>query len=175
MVYSMINVLTPLPGTRLFERFDREGRLLHKDWERYSLETVCFKPKQMSPETLQEGRRWIYQEIYSLQDVHNRYENFLKQKDNMEVKGFEESFTTMTMADKFFSGLMLMKILYKSNSDQRKFLFNMLKRYFAGNETNFGNTIAAMSFNDYAINIPENGAVYHEKGMLNLEYDNTEN
>jgi radical SAM superfamily enzyme YgiQ (UPF0313 family) len=175
MVYSMINVLTPLPGTRLFERFDREGRLLHKDWERYSLETVCFKPKQMSPETLQEGRRWIYQEIYSLQDVHNRYENFLKQKDNMEVKGFEESFTTMTTADKFFSGLMLMKILYKSNSDQRKFLFNMLKRYFAGNETNFGNTIAAMSFNDYAINIPENGTVYDEKSMLNLEYDHSKN
>jgi radical SAM superfamily enzyme YgiQ (UPF0313 family) len=170
MIYSMINVLTPLPGTRLFERFDREGRLLHKDWEHYSLESVCFKPKQMSPETLQEGRRWIYQEIYSLQDVHNRYENFLKQKDNMEVKGFEESFTTMTLADKFFSGIMLMKILYKVNKDQRKFLLDMLKRYFAGNETNFGNTIAAMSFNDYAINIPQNGVYYGEKNIMQQEY-----
>ena len=91
----------------------------------------------------------------------------------MEVKGFEESFTTMTMADKFFSGVMLMKILYKSNGDQRRFLLDMLKRFFAGNETNFGNTIAAMSFNDYAINIPENGDVYVEKDMLSLEYDHT--
>jgi radical SAM superfamily enzyme YgiQ (UPF0313 family) len=175
MIYCMINVLTPLPGTRLFERFDREGRLLHKDWDKYSLETVCFKPKQMSAETLQEGRRWIYQEIYSLQDVHNRYENFLKQKDNMEVKGFEESFTTMTMADKFFSGIMLMKILYKVNSDQRKFLLDTLKSYFSGKETNFGNSIAAMSFNDYAINIPENGDLYDKKGVLNLENDHTKN
>ena len=93
----------------------------------------------------------------------------------MEVKGFEESFTTMTMADKFFSGLMLMKILYKANSDQRKFLLDMLKRYFAGNETNFGNTIAAMSFNDYAINIPKNGDFNDEKGILNPEYEYSNN
>ncbi len=157
IVYSMINILTPLPGTKLFERFEREGRLLHKDWNHYSLEEVCFKPKKMSIDTLLEGRRWVYEQVYSLDAIHNRYENFLKQKDHMDVKGFEESFTTMTIADKVFSGLMLAKILYKVNSDQRRFLLNMLKRYFAGNETNFGNTIAAMSWNDYAINIPKNG------------------
>lgn len=175
MIYSMINVLTPLPGTRLSKRFEREGRLLHKDWEQYSFETVCFQPKQMSPETLLEGRRWVYQEIYKLQDIHNRYENFLKQKDNKEVKGFEESFTTMTLADKFFSGIMLMKILYKVNSDQRKFLVDMLKRYFAGNETNFGNTIAAMSFNDYAMNIPENSTINFDPMLSLLNYDKTQN
>ena len=166
MIYSMINVLTPLPGTRLFQRFEREGRLLHKDWEHYCLETVCFKPKQMSVDTLQEGRRWIYEQIYALDDIHVRYENFLKQKANKEVKGFEESFTTMTLADKFFSGVMLAKILYKVNKDQRRFLTDMLKRYFAGHETNFGNTIAAMSFNDYSINLPRNGASIGNKFEL---------
>lgn len=171
IVYSMINILTPLPGTKLFERFEREGRLLHKDWNHYSLEEVCFKPKQMSIDTLLEGRRWVYEQVYSLDAIHNRYENFLKQKDNMEVKGFEESFTTMTFADKVFSGLMLAKILYMVNSDQRRFLINMLKRYFAGNETNFGNTIAAMSWNDYAINIPRNGAPGFVPQISELNYE----
>jgi radical SAM superfamily enzyme YgiQ (UPF0313 family) len=171
IVYSMINILTPLPGTKLFERFEREGRLLHKDWNHYSLEEVCFKPKQMSIDTLLEGRRWVYEQVYSLDAIHNRYENYLKQKDNMEVKGFEESFTTMTFADKVFSGLMLAKILYKVNSDQRRFLINMLKRYFAGNETNFGNTIAAMSWNDYAINIPRNGASGFVPQISELNYE----
>jgi radical SAM superfamily enzyme YgiQ (UPF0313 family) len=167
----MINILTPLPGTKLFERFEREGRLLHKDWNHYSLEEVCFKPKQMSIDTLLEGRRWVYEQVYSLDAIHNRYENFLKQKDNMDVKGFEESFTTMTLADKVFSGLMLAKILYKVNSDQRRFLINMLKRYFAGNETNFGNTIAAMSWNDYAINIPRNGTSGFVPKLSELNYE----
>jgi radical SAM superfamily enzyme YgiQ (UPF0313 family) len=175
MIYSMINILTPLPGTKLFKRFEREGRLLHRDWERYSLETVCFKPKNMSVETLLEGRRWIYQEVYSLQAIHNRYENFLKQKDNMEVKGFEDSFTRMTIADKFFSGFMLLKILSKVNPEQRRFLFDMLKRYLAGNETNFGNTIAAMSFNDYALNIPKDGAANYQDSPLSFAYGQTEN
>jgi len=153
LIYNMINILTPLPGTKLQKRLEQEGRILHKDWERYNFESVCFKPKQMSVETLEEGRRWVNQEIYSLNNIHNRYENFLKQKANKEVKGFEESFTTMTLADKFFSGLLLMKILSKVNSNQRRFLVNMLKRYFAGKETNFGNTIAMISFNDYAENL----------------------
>ena len=166
----MINILTPLPGTKLFERFEREGRLLHKDWDQYSLEEVCFKPKKMSPDTLLEGRRWVYEQVYSLDAVHNRYEKFLKQKSNMEVKGFEESFTTMAFADKIFSGIMLAKILYKVNSDQRRFLLNMLKRYFAGNETNFGNTIAAMSWNDYAINIPKNIKSDFVSKMSDLTY-----
>ena len=153
MIYSMINILTPLPGTRLYERFEREGRILHKDWEHYSLESVCFKPKQMSPDTLLEGRRWVYQQVYSLPDIHDRYENFLKQKDNMEVKGFEESFNKMSLSDKIFSAIMLMRILYRVNPQQRRFLIDMLKRHFAGKETNLGNTVAAMSFNDYTLHL----------------------
>ncbi len=81
----------------------------------------------------------------------------------------------MTLTDTFLSGIMLMKILYKVNSDQRKFLVDMLKRYFAGNETNFGNTIAAMSFNDYAMNIPENGTINFDPMLSLLNYDKTQN
>ena len=75
----------------------------------------------------------------------------------MEVKGYEESFTTMKLSDKVFSGIMLAKILYKVNSKQRRFLLNMLKRHFSGNETNFGHTILEISCNDYANNLKSNG------------------
>ncbi|MFC2093383.1 radical SAM protein [Bacteroidota bacterium] len=153
LIYNMINILTPLPGTRLFERLESEDRILHKDWERYNFESVCFKPKQMSVETLAEGRRWVNKEIYALNNIHERYENFLKQKDNKEVKGFEESFTTMTFGDKVFSAAMLIKILYKVNSEQRRFLLGIIKKHFEGKETNFGNAIAELSFNDYAFNL----------------------
>ena len=107
----------------------------------------------MSAETLAEGRRWVNREIYALNDIHDRYEKFLKQKDNKEVKGFEESFTTMMFGDKVFSGAMLIKILYKVNSEQRRFLLGIIKKHFQGKETNFGNAIAELSFNDYAFNL----------------------
>lgn len=71
----------------------------------------------------------------------------------MEVKGLEESFTKMSLSDKIFSAIMLMTILDKINPQQRRFLLDMLKRHFAGKETNLVNTIAAMSFNDYTLHL----------------------
>jgi hypothetical protein len=71
-------------------------------------------------------------------------------KTYKEVRGFEEEFTSMTFGEKFFSGLMLSKIFYHLNSEQRRFLWNMLRNYFAGKETNLGNTIWSIGFNEYA-------------------------
>jgi len=49
------NILTPYPGTRLFDRLQREGRILHTNWAYYDHTTVCYQPKNMSPEELAEG------------------------------------------------------------------------------------------------------------------------
>jgi radical SAM superfamily enzyme YgiQ (UPF0313 family) len=51
------HVLTPYPGTVLFQQFQQEGRLLHTDWRRYDHGHVVFRPKQMTPERLYRG--WI--------------------------------------------------------------------------------------------------------------------
>jgi radical SAM superfamily enzyme YgiQ (UPF0313 family) len=51
------HILTPYPGTALFRQFDKEGRLLHKDWKRYNHAEVVFRPKLMSPERLYRG--WV--------------------------------------------------------------------------------------------------------------------
>ena len=49
-----ITVLTPFPGTPLYDRLLAEGRLLEPEaWERCSMFDVNFVPKHMSPETLQ--------------------------------------------------------------------------------------------------------------------------
>jgi radical SAM superfamily enzyme YgiQ (UPF0313 family) len=48
--------LTPLPGTRLFERLRGEARLLYtdfpKDWERYDMGEAVHRPRNMTPEEL---------------------------------------------------------------------------------------------------------------------------
>ncbi len=51
-----LTFLTPFPGTPLYDRLLREGRLLEeRAWERCSLFDVNFIPKNMSVDTLIEG------------------------------------------------------------------------------------------------------------------------
>ena len=65
-------VLTPLPGTALFQRMEAEGRLLHKDWGQYNGATVVFKPRLMTEETLQRGFNWACKEGYSWNSIFKR-------------------------------------------------------------------------------------------------------
>ena len=46
-------ILTPLPGTPLFDEMLESGRLFHTEWSKYDVQHVVFKPLLMSPETLQ--------------------------------------------------------------------------------------------------------------------------
>ena len=48
-----IMILTPLPGTPLFDEMTKRGRLLHTDWRQYDVQHVVYKPRLMSPATLQ--------------------------------------------------------------------------------------------------------------------------
>ncbi len=54
-----ITNLTPLPGTRMFERFEREGRLLAtnypQDWERYTFTETVYQPRHMTARELDEA------------------------------------------------------------------------------------------------------------------------
>ena len=45
-------MLTPYPGTPIYEKLEREGRLLHKNWIKYDGLNVVYRPALMSPEEL---------------------------------------------------------------------------------------------------------------------------
>ncbi len=61
---AQITVLTPLPGTRLRARLEKESRVLPHPWERYTMVDVNFLPKRMTAEELQSGIKDLYQRIY---------------------------------------------------------------------------------------------------------------
>jgi len=69
---AYFNVLTPLPGTALFERYKREGRIFDQDWSKYDGKHVVYKPKRMTPEQLQEGFFWANHQFYSWPCILNR-------------------------------------------------------------------------------------------------------
>ena len=58
-------ILTPFPGTRLYGRLEKEGRILHSRWEEYDTKHVVFRPKNISPEALQ--TKWNERYGFSLQ------------------------------------------------------------------------------------------------------------
>ncbi|MCZ7582645.1 MAG: B12-binding domain-containing radical SAM protein [Deltaproteobacteria bacterium] len=47
-------LLTPFPGTPIFEQLEHEGRLLTKDWSRYDSYSCVYRPKHLTPERLTE-------------------------------------------------------------------------------------------------------------------------
>lgn len=57
-------MLTPFPGTKLYDRLEQEGRMLTYDWSKYNMSNVVFQPKQMSPDELREGWERAYRRFY---------------------------------------------------------------------------------------------------------------
>jgi hypothetical protein len=46
-------VLTPIPGTRLYDQLESEGRIFNKDWSYYDGANVVYEPKRMTAYELQ--------------------------------------------------------------------------------------------------------------------------
>ena len=62
-------ILTPLPGTPFYHRMEAEGRIIERNWSKYDCTNIVFKPKLMSPETLQQGYYNACKRGYSLKNM----------------------------------------------------------------------------------------------------------
>jgi radical SAM superfamily enzyme YgiQ (UPF0313 family) len=65
-------ILTPFPGTPLYQRFEREGRILTRNWELYDGQHVVFRPRQMTPHALQSGHERAWRAVYSYRSIARR-------------------------------------------------------------------------------------------------------
>jgi radical SAM superfamily enzyme YgiQ (UPF0313 family) len=66
------SILTPFPGTRLFERMEAEGRILTRDWELYDGQHVVFRPLKMTPYELLAGHEHAWKKVYSWNGMARR-------------------------------------------------------------------------------------------------------
>lgn len=57
-------IMTPFPGTPLFDEMKKQGRLLHEDWGRYNAENVVFRPARMTPKQLEDGYNYLWEAFY---------------------------------------------------------------------------------------------------------------
>jgi len=65
-------ILTPYPGTPLYDRLDSEGRILTRDWEKYTGTNVVFKPARMHPRQLKRLQMAAFYEFFSPRSILSR-------------------------------------------------------------------------------------------------------
>ncbi len=68
----MFSVLTPFPGTRIYETLLKEGRIIDTNWEHYDMNHVVFQPKRMTAQRLQQGLDWAYERVYGYRSIVKR-------------------------------------------------------------------------------------------------------
>jgi radical SAM superfamily enzyme YgiQ (UPF0313 family) len=69
---ATFHILTPYPGTPLFEQMQQEGRLLHEEWSKYDTAHVVFRPRHLTVEQLAEGYAWCYRRLFSHRSIWRR-------------------------------------------------------------------------------------------------------
>ncbi len=68
---STYHVLTPYPGTQLYQSMEHENRVTTKDWSLYDTRHVVFKPQNLTPQELEQGYNWAYKEFYRWSNIAN--------------------------------------------------------------------------------------------------------
>jgi radical SAM superfamily enzyme YgiQ (UPF0313 family) len=61
---ATFHILTPYPGTALYQRMEAEGRLIHRNWDLYDTRHVVHHTRGLSAEELEAGYWRAYREFY---------------------------------------------------------------------------------------------------------------
>ncbi len=144
IAFALIGLQIPFPGTQLHKRLKFEGRLLHEDWAKYTGHVPCFKPLNMSPETLQEEHRAIMRNIYSFDALYSRlsalWDRGVLVRGGSSGKNFSKK--------KLYVGL---KSLFLKDLEKISFVNKSL---WHKNNPRFSSILSAIDFHDLVYSFP---------------------
>lgn len=145
MLMPLINILTPFPGTKLFERLEKEGRILNKDWNKYDAKSVVISPSLMTPDELLEGHRRVLREVYSFDAIFKKLEyywgiNFWKRSNEKNP---------IKLKYRLLFALRLCTLLFSLNFKRSGFILKILPRVFQ-KRVRISTILTLMAYNDYA-------------------------
>ena len=66
---STYHVLTPYPGTQLFQEMEVQDRIKTRNWDLYDTRHVVYETTKLSPTQLKEGYDWAYKAFYSWSNI----------------------------------------------------------------------------------------------------------
>jgi radical SAM superfamily enzyme YgiQ (UPF0313 family) len=63
------HILTPYPGTAMYDDMLRDDRIMTHNWDRYDTRHVVYRTKKISAQALEKGYHWAYREFYSWSNI----------------------------------------------------------------------------------------------------------
>ncbi len=78
------HILTPYPGTRLYQSMEAQNRILHRNWDQYDTRQVVYKTIGLNAEQLKSGYDWSYKAFYNWSNIvkasvqHNNLKQMIK-------------------------------------------------------------------------------------------------
>ncbi|HOS97496.1 MAG TPA: DUF4070 domain-containing protein, partial [Deltaproteobacteria bacterium] len=154
LLMPLINVLTPFPGTELFKRLEKEGRILHKDWDKYDAKNVVFRHPTLLPEELKDGYMRVIRDAYSFESIWRKLNyywdrDFWKHANEVDpVKFFY----------RFAFALRLLTLLSLKNKERSRFIMKVLPRVF-NPRVRVSTILTMMAYNDFAYSVREHEAL----------------
>jgi radical SAM superfamily enzyme YgiQ (UPF0313 family) len=148
LLMPVINIITPFPGTKLFNRFEEEGRIIHKDWSKYDTKTVVFYHPHMTPEELSKEFKRILRHVYSFESIHKKLKYYwsidfwklLNEEDPIKFKY------------RLLFFIRLFTLLFSLNIGRTKFILKIMPRLFS-KQVRISTILALMAYNDYAFSL----------------------
>jgi radical SAM superfamily enzyme YgiQ (UPF0313 family) len=86
-------ILTPYPGTKVYDEFERQGRIFTKDWSKYDVGHVVFLPKKMSKVDVLQGIVRTASRFHSIPNAMRRCINTHQYPTNVWLKKVMRSFS----------------------------------------------------------------------------------
>lgn len=108
ILYPFFSILTPMPGTKLFDDYKAAGRLDHEKWHLYDTRHVVFEPKNMTRDQLMDGYVWLYEQCYGADNLYARIE-----------RNWQRRKTSSTMIEKAFIASRLAPEMVKGDAELR--------------------------------------------------------
>jgi radical SAM superfamily enzyme YgiQ (UPF0313 family) len=106
-----MTAMTPLPGTQLFSRLEREGRLLYQDfpqdWDRFNLTEVVMRPKLMAVDEMSQIMRTCLSRVYDMRVLKAKAKRTLELTGRWDTTEFawqsNLSYREIAMAESTFA------------------------------------------------------------------------
>jgi radical SAM superfamily enzyme YgiQ (UPF0313 family) len=67
------SILTPYPGTRLYQRLCAEGRIIDRDWSNYNTNNVVYEPRGMTAQELFDGYYRLQNAVHTIPAIVHRF------------------------------------------------------------------------------------------------------
>jgi radical SAM superfamily enzyme YgiQ (UPF0313 family) len=144
LLQSIFSVLTPYPGTRLYDRVEGEGRIFIKSWEFYNSWSCVFTPKKMTAADLQFGSYWAASETLDWKYMRRSLKSFWN-------KGPWETNPTLPLKSRIALIYLGMKLREHKLKEYQKFLFWAARQK---NAVDFKSIIWTMMRHEITLQIP---------------------